>query len=723
MRVPRKNFELNDMIEVFDDYYRKALAMDNTRTVETAWSLVPSNELAIIEKEIERCALDRRYYLENYHCIRTEAGAVRTLYPFWEHQEIVYEALEREYKRTGQALLIVLKPRQAGLTTWSGGIVFHCTIFIPHAFTLSMAQDSRVSLEIYNRLLYAYNNLPWWMRPEFASKQQGFQVVFQRSDEERIGTDPGLGSTLLISDAQKGTGIAIGRTVRFLHASEVSRWPDAEVFTADIEPSMNAPDQIGIMESTAYGRKGLFFNMWKGSVEGETGWVPVFIPVYQVRKYSLPILKGERIILTKEEEELRKKVREDEKFDIPLGFFKWRHLRVKQTKVKTGRESSHHESYPITPSKAFISSGYCAFPEFKLDEQELMWVRDPILVGEIQYLSLTLAPVLDLHPPDPDKKELKKPDRMNRLWVWEEPDPDLSVEYQIAVDASSGDGLDYSDVFVLRAGRGMEPHTQVAEWHGLINPVQLAGVAAALGVWYHMAEIAVEYQQSGITTGNELLHQIEYPSLYRWKHLDKVSNTNSTFVHWITSTKTRPALFDRASAALLEDSVIIRNIHLLEECRDCGREEGATKIEGIDNNDDQVMAWMICLYTLMERHRMEYAGSTDSLAHRLSPREPVLVGVYDKFMRQLTQCESEQEADAYIKKYEDHFKAKAGSLGLTKHKILVMKANTPYSPIWDSQGAENELYKLGVDPKKMTPDLVAIYRDMLTRRHYEGDEY
>lgn len=723
MRVSRHDNTLNDLIELLDERYRDAISRDDKNATQRAWDSLRPDELAAVDREIERCTLDRRYYLENYHCIRTESGIIKTLYPFWEHQEIVFDALMKELARQNTARLIVLKPRQAGLTTWCGGVIFHCTIFVPHAYSLTMAQDDRVSLEIFNRMMDAYNLNPWWLRPEFASKQQGLHVIFQRADEERRVTDPGLGSTLLVSNAQKSTGVVIGRTVRFAHFSESSRWPDSEVFTSDIEPSMNAPDTIAFMESTAYGRTGLYHNMWKGAVDGEIDWTPVFIPVYRVVKYFIPLLKGEKLKLTEDESKLRDNVKERENFTIPLGFFKWRRKRVRQTAVKTGREDSHYESYPTTPGEAFVNSGYCAFPKYCLNEQERKWVRNPRLIGEIEYVNETTHPTLKLRPPTSNPLDLKKAKFENRLWVWEEPDDNESIEYQIAADVASGDGLDYSAACVWRSGYGSEPDTQVAEWHGLVNPSRFARILAALGMWYHMAEIACEYQGPGITTGNDLLHTLDYPNLYRWKHLDKISNSVTMYVHWITSSKTRPTLFDRMNEGLLDKTVVIRSRHTLEEMRDCGREEGDTRVEGINNNDDLVFAGLIGLLTLRERRRVEQGDqSAPSQAQRLSPRAPTVVGLYDQFMRQLGQFPSEGEAKSFVTKMETKYKVAPGELGLRIVPITVMKANTPFSPIYDAQGAESELYRLGVNPKQMTPGIVQLYRDMLTRRHYEGEE-
>src|ERR1700723_3291931 len=219
MRIPRKNPELNDAIELLDLHYINA-----GKSVAEASRLLSREESAWIDCELDK-ALDLRYYLENYHTIKTERGIVKTLCPFWDHQEIVYEAIQEEWAAHDYCKIIVLKPRQTGISVWTAASMFHRTIFTPHSFTMIIANDIDTSGHLYKFSLDAYANLPWWMRPEYMYKTKTGSIEFQRTDERERTVDPGLGSTIQVSPANKTTGIAIGRTIRNLHASEASRWP------------------------------------------------------------------------------------------------------------------------------------------------------------------------------------------------------------------------------------------------------------------------------------------------------------------------------------------------------------------------------------------------------------------------------------------------------------------------------------------------------------------
>ena len=154
MRLPRRNPELNDAIEILDQHY---IAAD--KNASAAWARLSPDELVWIETEIEQ-ALDLRYYLENYHTIRTENGVVKTLYPFWDHQEILYSAMQEEWEEHGYCKVIVLKPRQTGISVWTAASMFHRTIFMPHTFTMIVAQNGDTSSHLYKMSLNAYDLLP-----------------------------------------------------------------------------------------------------------------------------------------------------------------------------------------------------------------------------------------------------------------------------------------------------------------------------------------------------------------------------------------------------------------------------------------------------------------------------------------------------------------------------------------------------------------------------------
>ena len=387
------------------------------------------------------------------------------------------------------------------------------------------------------------------------------------------------------------------------HNSEVSRWPDGECYTGDIEPSMNAPDTIAFSESTAWGNEGFFYNLWQESTSGDSDWTAVFLAAYRAKKYSLPIKPSQQPFeLTPTEAAFTERVRKEEKWEIQPEFWNWRRKRIKASISRTGFPYAHYESYPITPEEAFQSSGMGAFPRHKLDEQQQKNVKKPEWVGEIVYQGKGAIPKLLLnHMLDKEGNyidvALEKRELTNRLYVWEQPNP--SASYYLGCDVGDGIlGSDFTVVEIFRAGYGMEPDTQVAEWVGYEPPIAFAKILYSLGWWYNQSEIAVEYAKEGTATANELAMGLEYPKLYVPRHPDKTGNQLTRYIHWQTTGKTKPYLMTRMNESLLEDSIVIRSQYLLDELRRCVKD--ASSFAGLGGHDDAAVAACIAHYCMRE---------------------------------------------------------------------------------------------------------------------------
>src|ERR1035441_4490198 len=166
---------------------------------------------------------------------------------------------------------------------------------------------------------------------------------------------------------------------------------------------------------------------------------------------------------------------------------------------------------------------------------------------------------------------------------------------------------DYSVAEVFRLGIGREPDTQVAEWWGHAPPHEFARIGAALGYWY---------QGPGITTGDKIREELDYPVLYRPKYKDRINNQFTPHVHWVTNIKTRDLIITEMNEALLSNSVLLRSETLVDEMFDFGTMDkggasSSVRYQGQGNFDDGVMAAQICLYCLRETNAQSRMASTE----------------------------------------------------------------------------------------------------------------
>lgn len=501
-------------------------------------------------------------------------------------------------------------------STLSEALVFHRTVFTEGINTLVVAQDPGQADYLFEMSRLAYEMMPWWMRPEWRYDQKGRFLVFDRRDEMTRMISPGLRSQIFVEAANKFTGVAVGKTIFAAHLSEISLWEDAETLTEHIFPTMNAPDELAIAESTARGRKDVWHHLWKAAESGEIDWKPVFVPFFRVPKYSTPLPPGTTLSVTDEEKGIRQKVLEEQGFWVRDEQFNWRRQTMATFRA-LGREHKYFQEYPGTsPNEAFQASALCAFNRARLQEQLERCSCPPVWVGDIDLddakkVSLRIQKV----PKGSRAPEAKGPG--TRLWVWEEPEPD--AQYYIGGDVAYGiEGGDFSCAEILKRGMGMNPDVQVAEWHGYISPTPFARVLAALGYWYNEAELAPECNDVGKTTAHELIRILEYPNLYRWKHLDKLKNYITDWFGWETNSKSRGFMISKMREAIDERTVILRSEALIDEMFDFSREEDETRFEGKGTKDDRVMASMIAHYIA---HEMEWTEGGGKRKRRDDPEK------------------------------------------------------------------------------------------------------
>lgn len=596
MRLNRKDPYLDDALELLDRHIEKA-----NGDFRLAYTFLTPHELVFIDGEIEKCVSNFRYYAENYHVIASEYEGHKVLHPWWDSQEIFYEKVF-EIQIAGKPVrIIVLKARQLGLSTICQALTFHKTIFTPSCNTLIIAQDPGQADYLFSMSRTAYESLPWWMRPETRYEAKSRYMVFDRKDPTERMMSPGLRSQIFVDAANKMTGAAVGKTIRAVHMSELSEWDNASILTENLFPTMNAPDELAIMESTARGTVGFWYRFWKSAMEGKTDWQPVFIEFFRVKKYSTSIPAGEKFELTPEEVALRGKVKKEANFDLADEQLKWRRDKINEFIAADGEEWGFYQEYPgATWLEAFQGSGLCAFDKRKLQTMLETQCCPPILFGEID---------LDREKDGklrPHLKAMRKVDRNtlippqenygSRLHIWEK--PIAGERYSIGADVAQGIlGGNYSCAQVFKIGKGMKKDEQVAEWHGLINPTPYASVLAGLGFYYNTAEIAVECNNDvGGTTNNQLLRVIEYPNMFRWKHYDKIKNYFSDFMGWYTNSKTRGQIITKMRESISDGTIIIRSEAMIEEMRNFAREEGERRYEGQGTDDDRVMSGMICIF-------------------------------------------------------------------------------------------------------------------------------
>jgi hypothetical protein len=433
---------------------------------------------------------------------------------------------QREYSERCGRRNIVLKARQLGVTTYIAARFFIQTITRPGTMTVQVAHTEDSAEAIFTIVRRFWENLPVRMRRGAlrASRANVRQLAFPELDSEyRVET----------ADDNAGRGM----TIHQLHCSEVSRWPRGGRDTLASLRAAVVPHGEIVLESTACGAAGVFYEEWQKAEE--TGYTQHFFPWWYDKSYSENYRTDKLHPLALEEMALR------EKHGLTLRQIAWRR---KQWKTMRGLAAQEYAEDPVS---CFLASGECVF--------------------DLAAIELAAA-----HAGQPTESQDN-----GRLLIWLPPERHGDRQYIIGVDtAGGGSEGDYSCAQVIDRETGLH----CAELHGHFPPFELARRVAALGKMYGNALLAVERNNQGYGVLAHL-KDIGYEPLYEHERQ----------AGWLTSVVTRPAMIENLAAVLVEEPTMLHSLRLLEEMKTFVRHPDGHAEASEGAHDDCVMAMAIAL--------------------------------------------------------------------------------------------------------------------------------
>jgi hypothetical protein len=430
---------------------------------------------------------------------------------------------QQEYSRRCSARNIVLKARQVGVTTYIAARFFVQTITRPGTLTVQVAHTEESAQAIFTIVRRFWENLPGRMRRGAlrASRANVRQLVFPALDSEyRVET----------ADDNAGRGM----TIHHLHCSEVSRWPRGGRETLASLRAAVVPEGEIVLESTANGAAGVFYEEWQKAVE--TGYTQHFFPWWYDKSYQ--------------EKASVQSLTEEEKALVTTHGLTEKQIAWRRKMWKTLRDFAGQE-YAEDPVSCFLASGECVF-DMAAIEQAAAHAGEPTETQE-----------------------------NGRLVIWFPPNKGKQWQYIIGVDTASGgaDG-DYSCAQVIERTMGI----QCAELHGHFPPYELARRVVALAHVYENALVAVERNNQGYGVLAHL-RDLHYENLYE----------QNGQAGWLTSVVTRPAMIENLATVLVAQPELFHSPKLLEELKTFVRHTDGNGAAAEGAHDDCVMAMAIAM--------------------------------------------------------------------------------------------------------------------------------
>ena len=420
-----------------------------------------------------------------------------------------------------------------------------------------MAHDSATSDALFNMSRNIIRNMDSLYKPtELRSNAKEIVISSPHFKKDATGEKP-VSSYRLYTAGSPEAGR--GTTPTIAHLSEIAFWQHDEKILAGLFQGISeAPGTEVILESTANGAQGEFYRLWRGALDGENEYTPIFLPWFTTSEYYRePPEDFER----SSEEELLV-----EDHNLNNGQLYWRRL-----KIAEGGELKFRQEYPATPDEAFITAGKSVFAMDKLKK---------------------------LLPAEPDKKMIFdfnsftwEASKDGNLDIWEFPDWDSN--YILAADVALGVGQDYSAAVVMDTDRKV-----IALYRdNYIDPSKFGDLLFYLGRYYNNALLTVESNSMGVATLSRLA-QMNYINLYKQTKISAISKEEGMVPGFKTTQVTKPHIIGNLKNAVENDDIWIASRTIIQELKDyvstdSGRTEAAPGC-----HDDTIMATAIALETL-----------------------------------------------------------------------------------------------------------------------------
>lgn len=534
-------------------------------------------------------------------------------------QIILLETLEEMRRAKMPIRLILLKARQWGGSTCVQLYMAWIQLFIKEGWnSVIVAQTTDTSRRIKAMYTRVIENLP--AKIIFGIDLLRFKALEASGSDSYIADKKGkkIRDNIITVSSYEKLNSTRGADIAMAHYSEVTYWPEtpskrAEDVITDIASNiLQEPLTIEIMESTAKGMSGYFYEEYQLAKRGESIRRALFIPFFYLEKDMLDFESEDEQrrfaeqLLAKQSDISETETRESGSYLFSL-WVKGATLEGINWYIETRRGMhSHSQMASEAPSddiECFKFSGMRVFDIGLVAARREAYIRTPAYKGEIVER--------------PDRKiVLARPNENGELYIWEHPDLTPTKDrYLVIVDVGGRTArADYSVITVIDRWplrfEGGKPEV-VARWRGHIRFDYLAFKAVFIARYYCNALLVFESntldKKKGLQTeftpeGNHvrsILTVIDgvYDNLYARAATDPEDIKQGIFTKlgFSTNKKTKPDMVDAFTLAIEDDKFIDPDERVYEEMAiyEMRADGSFGNAAGAGNHDDILMTDMI----------------------------------------------------------------------------------------------------------------------------------
>jgi hypothetical protein len=430
------------------------------------------------DKTFYETVKDFESYSFDYLKIKAKSGEIIP-FRFNPAQEKIHRIVQKTKEERKLLRFIILKARQEGVSTYFEGMIFHetSTEFNVKSSIIGHEQESADNLfDMFNRY---YDNLP-----------EPLQVIKKYSNRKELSFEK-LQSEISISSADAGEKLKRSDTIQKLHTTEVAFWRDAKA--AMLALLQTVPDEMNtlvVIESTANGVGGWFYDTWKSAIKGDNNFIPIFLAWFELPEYT-------RVFDTNKEKEIFKNSLNEyekdliKKHKLTLEQINWYRYTLKN-KCNSDTEQMKQE-YPSTPEEAFITSGRPVFDN-KICHKNYTDAKEPIMRGDLIYIYNEKKKIENVQFVENSKGFISVFDEI-------EIDKNNFIEHNVfAAGSDVAEGLEQQDYSTIRI-LDRRKRKVVITWHGHIDADLFAEEQQKIQMWLkNKIYFCTEFNNHGLTT-------------------------------------------------------------------------------------------------------------------------------------------------------------------------------------------------------------------------------
>ncbi len=495
-----------------------------------------------------------------------------TLVPFtFNVYQIAIDALVKRLEHDRLPVrIIVLKPRQTGLSTWCQGYIYNKATTNFFTRCMVIADDEKNTNNLFNMSKNFYDYSPADIRPmRKASNEKA--LIFGNPDSR--DEDRGLSSFIKVETAGKGTAGRSG-TLQHVHCSEFAFWPKAGETVSGLFNSVPAVANTSIfIESTANGMTGKgqeFYDRWNKAIrnerDGGVGFKPIFFPWFWNPEYEMdadPYFRP-----NKEEQSLLKLY--PQLTDRKLF---WRRYKIENEMGSAVLDplDQFHQEYPSSPQDAFISSGRAVFDNQAINEH----------LKRLEGLDYKTGLL------DENGRFYERADGPYKIFI------PVKSSWICAIGADVAQGLatgDHSTMSMINRDLQI-----FGSYFGHIAPDLFGKELLKAGKYCNEGLLAPEINNHGHVVLSVIKQ--DYSNIYTRQVQEQRSDEYTDSLGWLSTLKSKMKMLDDYVAAYRDKSIEVYDIELLKEMMTLFVEEdGDISLNG----KDRVVSAMIALQAIKQ---------------------------------------------------------------------------------------------------------------------------